>query len=65
MPLVINHKKNRNSIIAKGAIDALMVNLSDQESVSFDQVRNGLSRSGLTDGEIHQSMIDAGYEVVE
>ena len=65
MPSAINSKKIRSAVIGKAEIDVLMVNLKKQDMVSFDEIRAGLSRPDLTDGAIHQSLMDAGYEVVQ
>lgn len=63
MGCAINKQKVAVVKASKAAIDALMTASNDKDKLSFDEIRAGLSKPGLTDGEIHQALLNAGYEV--
>jgi len=63
MQYAVNKQKSRVAKVSKAQLDAVMVERKAQDMVSFKEIRESLSKPGLKDGEIHQALLDAGYEV--
>ena len=51
--------------VSAARLNAIMASNKNKESLSFDDIRQAEGKTGdeLSDGEIHQAAIDAGFKV--